>query len=160
MQDDTLEKHWTQQQIIDFFCTQASTLYRRKWQQCTRDEKVLLYQMATGACVNPANLEVLLHLLRRGYLFRDQGWHLVNQSFRRFVLSAEKPGNMRLWLAKTRRSFWQYVRLPIMVIVLVLVAMILFASGEGVESVLGIMSAALGLVPLLLRNFASGQGGD
>lgn len=156
---DSLSRHWTQDQIVEFYASHAGAIYREKWQQCTKDEKLLLYQLANGAMVNPANIEVLEHLVRRGYLYRDAGWHLTSFSFRRFVLSAESEEKMADWLTDANQGLWQFIRLPIMVAALVLVVLILLGTGEGIESILAILSALLGLIPLMLRNFAhlSGQ---
>ncbi|GLS24323.1 hypothetical protein [Marinibactrum halimedae] len=150
----TLSKHWNNDQIIEYFFTHASELYQYKWQQCTQDEKLLLYQIANGYWPNPANIEALEHLTRKGYLYRDRGWHIVNFSFQRFVRTAEKQSDMTDWLESTNTGIWQWIRLPIMVVTLVLIVLVLRSSGEGVESILAILTALLGLIPLLLRNFS------
>ena len=150
-----IDVKWEQDQIIEFFAAHAGALYRQKWQQCTKDEKLMLYQVANGDSVNPMNVEVLEHLVRRGYLFRDQGWHLVNLSFKRFILSAENEADMAEWQEEAKDSIWQMLKIPIMIVVLVLVALILLGTGEGLESILGILSAMLGIIPLLLRNVSA-----
>lgn len=153
--DSCVNKYWDQDQVVEFFASHAGALYRQKWQQCTKDEKLLLFQVASGDTVNPNNVEVLEHLVRRGYVYRDQGWHLINLSFKRFVLTAENEEDMAQWQSEAKNSVWQILKLPILVVVLVLVALILLGTGEGLESILGIMSAMLGLIPLLLRNIGA-----
>ena len=106
---------WKPDQIIEFFGSHAGPIYRYKWELCTIDERLTLFQLANGSSVNPNNLETLEQLVKRGYIYRDCGWFIVNESFRRFVLYAETENTFAQWLEDTSSSSWQYVRIPIMI---------------------------------------------
>ena len=150
---------WQPEQVVEFFQAHAGPFYRKQWELCTREEKITLYQMALGSKVNPQNMEVLNHLQRRGYIFRDKGWHIVNESFTRFILNAETEGTFADWLADAESGIWHYMRIPLFTLLLVLVVVIIFSSGQALDSVLGIVTAALGIIPLLLRNISLIRGG-
>lgn len=149
-----LHQHWKPNQIIDFFAVHAGALYRMKWELCTKNERFLLYQLASGGNANPLNIEVLEHLMRRGYIYRDAGWHVVNDSFKRFILSAEREESIIEWQSDANSGIWSLLRIPIFTMVLVLLVVTVFSSGQAIDSAIGIMTAVLGMVPLLLRNVA------
>lgn len=149
---ENLQKYWKPSQIIAFFAMHGGALYRMKWELCTKDERYLLFQLALGCHVNPLNSEVLEHLMRRGYIYRDAGWHLVNDSFKRFVLHAERESDIAEWQADANTSIWSMLRIPVFTVVLVLLVVTVFSSGQAIDSALGILTAILGMIPLLLRN--------
>ncbi len=159
-----IQDYWLPEQVVEFFLVQARALYRKHWELCTVDEKVALWQLANGAKINPANAEVLQHLTRRGFIYRDQGWRLVNESFKRFVLSAESDNVVANWMDTTRSGLWPIIRIPLFTILFVLVVVIVYSSGFALNSVLGIATTTLGIIPLLLKNLSllktSGSIGD
>lgn len=157
---DNLQQYWKPAQIIAFFAMHGGALYRMKWELCTKDERYLLFQLASGCHVNPLNSEVLEHLMRRGYIYRDAGWHLVNDSFKRFVLHAERESDIAEWQADANTSIWSMLRIPVFTVVLVLLVVTVFSSGQAIDSALGILTAILGMIPLLLRNASLLKGGN
>ena len=157
---ENLQKFWKPSQIIAFFAMHGGALYRMKWELCTKDERYLLFQLASGCHVNPLNSEVLEHLMRRGYIYRDAGWHLVNDSFKRFVLHAERESDIAEWQADANTSIWSMLRIPVFTVVLVLLVVTVFSSGQAIDSALGILTAILGMIPLLLRNASLLKGGN
>lgn len=149
---ENLQQFWKPSQIIGFFAMHGGALYRMKWELCTKDERYLLFQLASGCHVNPLNSEVLEHLMRRGYIYRDAGWHLVNDSFKRFVLHAERESDVAQWQEDANTGIWSMLRIPVFTLVLVLLVVTVFSSGQAIDSALGILTAILGMIPLLLRN--------
>lgn len=156
--ESNLKAHWRPSQIIAFFAVHGGALYRMKWELCTKNERFLLYQLASGANVNPLNSEVVDHLMRRGYIYRDAGWHIINESFKQFILHAEREESIHQWQAYANTGIWTMLRIPIFT--LVLIAITVFSSGQAIDSILGIMTALLGLIPLLLRNVSLLKGGS
>lgn len=157
---NNLKQYWRPSQIIAYFAMHAGALYRMKWELCTKDERYLLYQLASGANVNPLNSEVLEHLMRRGYIYRDAGWHVLNDSFKRFVLHAEREESIAEWQNDANTGIWSMLRIPIFTVVLVLIVVTVFSSGQAIDSALGILTALLGMIPLLLRNVSLLKGGS
>ena len=154
----SVNRHWRQDQIVEFFASHAGSIYRHKWEQCTLHERVMLFQLANGLLVNPNNAEVLEHLVKRGYVYRDKGWFLVNESFRRFILTAENEEVFSDWLSDLSTGTWNYIRIPIFVTVLVLAAIVVISSGQSFESILATLTASLGLLPMLLKNVSLFKG--
>mgnify|MGYP006261739479 FL=1 len=132
----------------------ATPLYRRKWEECTRQEKLILWKVANGASINPSNTMVIEHLVRRGFLYRHKGWHLVNESFRRFILVAEDEATINDWLDNAGTGTWNVLRIPIFALLLVLLVIFVYSSGSSMNSLLSVATATLGLIPLLLKNIS------
>lgn len=149
---DDVQKYWLPEQIVEFFMIQAGPLYRKHWELCTVDEKVALWQLAHESKINPANAEVIQHLTRRGFIYRDKGWHIINESFRRFILRAESASVIDNWMDSTRSGLWPIVRIPLFTILFVLVVVVIYSSGFALNSVLGVATTTLGIIPLLLKN--------
>ncbi|SEK54472.1 hypothetical protein SAMN05216262_101623 [Colwellia chukchiensis] len=149
----SINRYWSSEQIIEFFNANSGASYRYRWELCTKAERLLLIQLANGYAPNPSNIEPLEHLIRRGYIYQDNGWHLINQSFKRFVLSAESDTVVASWLQAAMESNWQYVRIPLFTLVLVAIAVLAYSASEAIESLMAILTGVLSLTPLLLRSF-------
>jgi hypothetical protein len=156
---ESLAKHWKPDQIVEFFGAHAGPFYRFRWELCTKAERLLLYQLAMGHQPNPINLEPLEHLTRRGYVYYDRGWHLVNNSFTRFVLTAENPEQIAQWLAEASESTWKYLRIPIYAVVIALVAIVVYSASDALDSAVAILTGIIGLIPLAMRSFSIFKGG-
>ncbi|RDV26002.1 hypothetical protein DXV75_07910 [Alteromonas aestuariivivens] len=154
-----LNDYWYPEQVIEFMQEQAGPFYRRKWEECTVQEKLILWKMAHGASINPANERVIERLVRRCYLYRDKGWHLVNESFRQFILTAEKDSVVSQWVDNTSEGAWSVLRIPIFAVLLVLLAIFVYSSGSSLNTLLSIATATLGLIPLLIKNVSLLKGG-
>lgn len=150
-----LNDYWSPQQIVEYFVNHARPAYRLRWEQCSTDERLTLLQLAHGAKLNPANIEAIGHLQRRGLIYRDSGWHLVNESFRQFVLSAEPASQVEIWVAKTRTSLWHNLRAPLFMLVAILFILVIFSANIAFDSVLSTLAAVLGIAPLLIQNLSS-----
>ncbi|MCW8092740.1 hypothetical protein [Alteromonas sp. ASW11-130] len=157
-----LAAEWEPEQVVEFFLAQAGAFYRKQWELCTLGEKLALYQLADGAKINPERDDLIEHLERRGYIYRDKGWHLVNDSFKKFILHAESEKVFSEWTRQVQSSVWQYLRVPLFTVLFVLGGIVIYSSGQAIDSVLAILTATLSLIPLLLKNlhlFKSGYSG-
>ena len=150
---------WEPEQVVEFMLEHAGALYRRKWEECTRQEKLILWKLANGASINPANAVIIERLVRRGYLFRDKGWSIINDSFRQFILSAENEAVIGYWLDNANSGAWSVLRIPVFALLLVLLVIFVYSSGSSLNTLLSVATAALGLIPLLLKNLSLLKGG-
>ncbi|WP_286266333.1 hypothetical protein [Thalassotalea atypica] len=155
-----LSKYWQPSQIVEFFSGHAGALYRYRWELCTKAERLLLFQLANDFEPNPKNLAPIEHLTRRGYIYRDCGWHIINESFKQFILTAEPPEVMEEWLDEANDNIWRYLRIPFFALLIALLAIMAYAATDAIESALGVLTAILGLIPMAIRNFALFKGGS
>jgi hypothetical protein len=150
--NSALNEYWDEQQIIEFVLVQAGPLYRHKWELCTDREKLLLWQIAQGGMLNPMNAGALEHLVRRGYLIRHRGWHIINHSYARFILTAVTPHQVEAWDKLNKEGAWQLLKIPVFVIIIALAAVFYYFSGDSLHSYISIVTALLGLVPALVNS--------
>ncbi|WP_218418473.1 hypothetical protein [Alteromonas lipotrueae] len=150
-----LDDYWSPQQIVEFFVHHARPAYRLRWEQCTTNERLILLQLAQGAKLNPASAEIIGHLQRRGLIYRDCGWHLVNESFRQFVMSAESAKHIEAWLTETRSSIWHNLRPPLFMLVGLLFLLVIFSANIAFDSIITTLAAVLGVLPMLITNLSS-----
>jgi hypothetical protein len=60
-------------------------------------ERLVLYQLAMDGWTNPKNITSILQLKRKLLIFRDPMYRIMNESFRRFVLSSEHAEEIAQW---------------------------------------------------------------
>lgn len=144
----------TQEQVIQYISTHAGPVYRRRWSFCTKEEKLLLYQLSKGQMINPMNAEPLEHLMRRGYIRRDPKWSVVNESFSRFVLSAEEENTYLKWMNASEQGLWKLLRVPLVTVALMILGILMYSAQDTMESMLALATSVLAFLPLLLRNMS------
>lgn len=110
-------------QLEEAFEEANAFYYQWLWRRSSAPEKLLLFQLAQEGLVNSRARVATLRLLRRGLvvLTAERGLHLLNRSFRRWVLKAgSKEGIQRL---EQQPGGWQDLRNPVY---LALAAILLF----------------------------------
>lgn len=156
--NDSLKHCWTSSQINEFFVEKAGAIFRYRWELCTKQERLLLFYIACGRIANPQNHEALEHLIRRGYLVNRGIWSINSKSFKHFILSAEPESKIKEWQEEFKDSYWTFIRIPIFAVIFMLVVIIIYSATDAYESIFGLISALLAMVPLLLRNFSLFRG--
>jgi hypothetical protein len=155
LEKTNINETWLPEQIIEFFSANSGALYRFKWEQCTKTERIILYQIASGLKSNPLNRGPLEHLVRRGNICRDKGWFLISTSFKEFVLNAEPSETIERWLTVTNESIWPYLRILFFAIVIKLDAIMAYTATDVIETAIGVLSAIFALIPLEIKNFSA-----
>lgn len=147
-------KDLLEEQVIQYISTHAGPIYRRRWSFCTKEEKLLLYQLAKGQMINPMNREPLEHLMRRGFIRRNPKWSIVSESFSRFVLTAEEEETYLKWMKASEQGLWKVLRVPLFTIALMILGILMYSAQETMESMLALATSVLAFLPLLLRNLS------
>ena len=157
--EEQINEKWINDRILEFFFSNAGATYRYRWELCTKAERLLMFQIAKGMEPNPLNIELLEHLMRRGFILRDKGWHLINDSFKRFVLIAEHPETIKTWIEEAKESAWRYLRITLFVLVITLVSIMVYVATDVVESAIEVLAGILGIIPLAIKNISMFRGG-
>jgi len=143
----------------------ASLCARERWQLCTREERLLLHQIASGALVNPLNRTVLEDLARRGEI-KFRPWPTIKGvAFRTFVKRAGAEPEMTQLLqqsAGSNKSTRRTVLGLLLVVVLLLVVWFSWAAGDQFKIVSAILAGALAFLGQISQAFTfvrgTGQG--
>lgn len=154
----SINDYWLPEQVVEFFAANAGATYRYRWELCTQEERLLLIQVANGCVPNPRHLEPIEHLVRRGYLYQYNGWHIINKSFSRYLLTAENEKTVAAWMSDANESSWRYIRAPLFALMIAVLGLIAYTATEAFESFAAILTAALGILPLILRGIGMARG--
>lgn len=140
---------------------QARPLHQALWQSCTEGQRCTLIQLAQDGLLSPKNKH-LRWLVKRGLVVRDPELRLMDESFRRFVVSISREQDIEAWRQQEGGSAWQLMKAPLLLIT-VGVALFLFVTQKDVyDSTISFMSAVTaGIAALfkLLGMFQKGKGG-
>jgi hypothetical protein len=74
-------------QVLEEISERAENYYTSLWHTCTHLEKIVLLQLAQTGLVNEKMRRDVRRLLARGLIRRDPRMRVMNETFRRFVLS-------------------------------------------------------------------------
>lgn len=140
--------------IIALTCELGGAYYRKLWEECTHNERVLLHSLAAGRCVNTLNIEIISHLMRRGLLVMEPSLSLVNESFAEFIREAETPETYRHWQQdEQEKGAWQALRVPFMFLLFVPVAILLVVATEELNGGIALIAPILTIIPMLMKGF-------
>ncbi|HSB11734.1 MAG TPA: cache domain-containing protein [Blastocatellia bacterium] len=140
---------------------QARPLHQALWRGCTEGQRCTLIQLAQDGLLSPKNKH-LRRLVKRGLIVRDPELRLMDESFRRFVISMSREQDIESWRQQEGGSAWQLMKAPLL-LVLIGVALFLFVTQKDVyDSTISLLSAVTaGIAALfkLLGMFQKGQRG-
>jgi len=135
-------------QVVVAFLDQAQAHYRRLWKSCSTIEKLLLYRIAKEGLVSRSASSVLTSLVRRG-LVRPP-CRLMNESFRRFVLTAERPEVIATWEQRGGPSTWSKMKLPLGFALGGLTILFFATQREALNQTVGLLAALATFAPALV----------
>lgn len=152
---ETNEK--TKYEIIELLGNHNYPYYRRLWEICNRDERLMLYQLATDRFANPNNRGVIRNLYNRGYIIRDPFFKIPDESFKKFIASAEPVSTFHNWEKQAAHGLWENIKVPLFIALVFLAGLFIYISTDAIETTIGLLTPLLALIPLLLRGINSVQ---
>ena len=141
-------------EVVEYVGTLAQPFYRRLWLTSTRRERLLLYHLAHGSLVNPMNERLVNWLIRRGLIRRDPALRIANESFRKFILSAESPAafvELKQFYEDEEGDVWSTVRIPLLTVIVLIAVFIFISSQDTLDYTLALLGGAAASLPILLR---------
>lgn len=131
--------------VQSYVLCHADAFYRFKWENCTKDEQLALYNLALGHQLNPLNITMMQNLALNGLLRVHRGQlKLVNNSFQQFVLNAEPQHKLQALVREGEAGVWQQHRITFAAVILTLMVGIAMTSGQSLHiiavSVAGVLS--------------------
>jgi len=154
---DTRES-FLREEVMEDVLDRADAYYRSLWSTCTKDERLVLYQLSNDGWANPRNRNAIQDLIRRGLVVRSSGLHIMNRSFRKFVLDYQYPEEVAAWDQEVKKSTWRAVRRSILVAGLVIGVWLVYSQQQVVHIALGYVgvvggaAATVGSLVSALRN--------
>lgn len=106
-------------QLLDLISRHAQVYYRSLWAALSPEEKLALVHLAEEGLVNPRNRDVVHRLMVKRLIVRDRYFEIMNESFRRFVISATPRDTIKEWEEEGVRMHWGAARIVLLLAVLV-----------------------------------------
>jgi hypothetical protein len=143
---------WLVSTVLDY----ADTYYHVLWSCLTATERLVLYQLALDGWANPKNASALQQLERKLLIYKAPMYRIMNESFRRFVISPEHADEIANWARQEQQSTWRALRLFLTVVAMGAGIWLLYAQAElfqiGVAYVVAIGTLLTAVTGLLGRS--------
>jgi hypothetical protein len=141
----------TRDQILEEIEERAAPQYRRMWQRCDEDERVVLEHVARHGLASAASRPVVRRLLARGLLRKDPELRLMSCSFQRFVLEAERRHEVAVLERLAEPSLWDRLRVPIATAAILALAFLVSTQREAFDATVSMAVGVSTAVPMLVK---------
>lgn len=134
----------------------ATVDHHRTWKLSSRPERLLLYELARGRLANPRNTTVIEALLSRGLLKLDPWPKIADESFERFVRTAETTDEVTQWQEAnqdTSKRWRSTVTAILLGVLLLAVLWFSWSSGEKFKVVYAILAGAVAFLSQIGQAF-------
>jgi hypothetical protein len=134
--------HWDQ--IEEFLLDAAEPYYRSIWELCSREERLVLIQLAQDGLINPKRHDIVRRLARRGLIVLNPHYSLMNRTFARFVAEAEPRSRVAEWERTSSHVSWSRLGTPLYSLAAVVIAILLFTEQALLTNILAVATTAVG----------------
>jgi hypothetical protein len=128
-------------ELVEDVLDHADAYYRSLWSTCTKNERLVLYQLSKDGWANPRNRKELQDLLRRGLIVKNSGFQVMNLSFRQFVLNYQYPEEVAAWDQEVNKSTGKAVRSSLLVAAAVLGVWLIYSQQQVFHLAIGYAGA-------------------
>jgi len=129
--------------LIEQVSLMARPYHIEIWGNCSKEERIALFDLAADGLMNPRNPE-LKPLIRRGLIVRAPAPGLMDESFRRFVLAQAQEEGFITCVRDYRTNPWQNWRLLALLMFIALTAFLLLTQREMYQSTVTFVSTLSG----------------
>lgn len=109
--DDQVQ-HLSREQILEELGERAEGYYQTLWDSCSQEEEVVLEHLAEEGLVNEKSRRLIRRLMARGLVRRAPHFRLMNETFRRFVISSARRSEVLGLEKQAGPSAWDKLRGP------------------------------------------------
>jgi len=127
----------------------AENYYEALWQSCSTSERLVLGHVAKERLINEKCSRIVRGLMVRGLVDRQPNFDVMNETFRRFV--SARPFDEDVVGLETRRSTWDSVRVPFMLLVGATAAVFFTTQQEIFQQTVGVVTAVTTALPMLVK---------
>ena len=129
----------------------AENYYREIWSTCTREEKLVLGQLAQEGLVNYKTKKTLRRLMARGLVRREPHFVLINETFRQFVLSSFSRIEVAALEDDSTTSAWDAIRWPFLAMLVASLVFLFVTQHELFNTTVGVITAVAAAVPAIVK---------
>ncbi|HKA38002.1 MAG TPA: cache domain-containing protein, partial [Thermoanaerobaculia bacterium] len=129
----------------------ASNYYEGLWVCCSPVEKLALEHLAEDGFANYRDAKIVRSLITRGLVRRDPHLRLMNETFRRFVISTVRRNEIAQLEQDTRASAWDHFKRPFVTILTLVLVLFVATQKERFDAAMALILGATGVLPSLLH---------
>jgi hypothetical protein len=130
-------REWVVTRVLDL----ADSYYHVLWTGLSPTERLVLYQLARDGWANPKNLVAIQQLESKQLVRRNPMFQIINESFRRFVLSPEHAEEIAQWEKLEQQSTWHAMRFVVIAVGIGFAAWLLYTQAAFSQTVVGYIAA-------------------
>jgi len=129
----------SREEKINEVVDQARAYHLALWATCSQDERCALIHLALDGLISSKNTDVR-QLMKRGLVVMDPGLRLMDESFRRFVISSQYDEDIDAW-RQAGGSNWELMKAPLLLILLSVSLFLFVTQKEVYDSSVSFVSA-------------------
>ena len=153
---EDLDENQIMSQIFD----RAELYYREIWLRCAEAQQLTLLHLAEDRLLSPHDPDIRL-LLQRGLILCAPDIRIMNETFKRFVLSQTVVGELKSAEARARKSsHWEAFKVPLFVGFIGVVVFLLLTQRDLYSSSWTLITAATTGIPAVFKLFSLFHGGS
>jgi hypothetical protein len=141
----------TRKNAIDRIVERTYGAYMGLWDACTKNEKLVLVQLASENVINPKQEATVRGLLQRGLLVRDPGLRIINQSFAHFIMQIQDPKEVKDWEQTADGISWAHSRWVVLGFLLLALLFLWATQRELFNTTITFLTAAVVGLPGLVK---------
>ena len=145
------EEGLDREEILAEIEERASNYYEGLWACCSPVEKLALEHLAEDGFANYRDGKVVRRLIARGLVRRDPHLRLMNETFRRFVVSTIRRNEIAALEQDTQASAWDHFKRPFATILALVLVLFVATQKERFDATMAIILGATGVLPSLLK---------
>jgi hypothetical protein len=150
---------YSREQILEELGERAERYYQGLWVSCSTDEQLVLEHLAEEGLVNEKSRRVIRRLMARGFIRREPKFRLMNETFRRFVLSSVNKARVFSLESDSLPSAWDRLRVPLFMGMATVLAVFLTTQQELLDGFSASVTGLTAGLPALLKLVGSFSGG-
>ena len=142
----------TGDQLISEILDRASAYYRAIWGTCSKEERLTLVQLAQEGLLNPKARSAIWQLLRKR-LIVPTPFRMMNESFRRFVITVHNPQEISAWEHEAAGAGWSGLKGGLLIILGLALVFLLATQKALYNNTVAVLTGVTAAVPVLIKFF-------
>lgn len=141
----------TREHLLGRIISQARPYYNYLWRSCSGGQQQTLCHLAQDGRLSHRDPDIQ-SLLKRELIVREEGLHVFNESFSKFVVAAEQRSDVAEYDQKAREeSLWQTLKVPILAAMIFVAAFLFFTQQDFFSSSLAVVTGVTGLITAVFK---------
>ena len=139
-------------QVLDEIGERAEEYYAALWLTCNPHEQLVMMQLAQTGLVNDKTRKHVRRLLARGHLRRDPQLRVMNESFRRFVLTQSATSKLAVELEHDLAGdAWSRFRVPLFAGVAAVMLFFFVTQRQMFDSTIALVTGLAASLPAFVK---------